>query len=427
MALWLRQPLNLDRIISGRFGEAPIMEDARLIARRQEVEMLTNLWHKGLRVSPIGYGCYAAGGAYGTVDKAVMKEVIVRAYDLGVTYFDVADSYGEAEQLLGEALAPCRDQVTIATKVGAPQGAEARLGRDDIHKACVQSLRALQTDIIDLYQIHFDDPLTPVAETIGALEELKKEGKICHYGLGHLPLERVREYVTAGDPFSVSMELSAVAPGARTSLLPLCRQHGVGAIAFSVTGRGLLAGRFDANTEFERSDIRRIDPLFQRERFRHGLRLTKELGQMAALEGVTPVQLAIAWVLRQPGVLCALTGPTSIPHLEENLAACEIKLSDDRFQAVDALISETHSALRQEQAEVVSCILNDPLPEDPEAAFVDLLYVVETALDLDLSTEVEILPAFHELFGLRQRLAGSGPALSRMQELLKAIIRTDPN
>lgn len=207
--------------------------------------------HKGCRISAICFGCHAASGAYGRVDLPAFKQVVARDFELGVTFFDVADAYGEGEQVLGEALRPYRRHVQIATKVGVTEGVKANLSGAYIRRACEESLRALRTDTIDLYQIHFDDPETSVAETVAVTEDLKEEGKIRHYGLGHLPPQRVKEYLATGEPFSVLMALSAVAPGARESLLPLCREHDVGAIAFSVTGRGLLTGRVTEQTAFE--------------------------------------------------------------------------------------------------------------------------------------------------------------------------------
>jgi len=380
--------------------------------------------HKGGRISAIGFGCYAASGAYGSVDLSAFKQVIARAYDLGITFFDVADAYGEAEAILGEVLEPYRQQVQIATKVGVKEGVKANLDRAYIRKACEQSLRALRTDTIDLYQIHFDDPQTPVAETVAVLEALKAEGKIRHYGLGHLPPERVKEYLTIGEPFSVLMELSALNPGARESLLPLCQERDVGAIAFSVTGRGLLAGRIDKQTVFEQGDIRRIDPLFQRERLQAGTQLARQFGEIAAPLGITPVQLAIAWVLHQPGVICALTGPTSIVHLEENVGAGDVELSEGTFQEVEALVGRMTQRLRQQQAATVERILTTALPADSEAAFVDLIYAIETSIGLELVSETQILPLFQELFVLRQRLSESGPKLEELRKRVKKIIES---
>jgi len=179
--------------------------------------------HDGFRISEVGLGCYALSGAYGTKDVEEFKRTLRRAYELGVNFFDVAEAYGDAEQLLGEAVKPFRKEVYIATKVGICRGLKPDLSRAYIERACEESLERLQTDYIDFYQVHFDDPDTPVEGTVGALEGLTSAGKIRRYGLGHLPVERVERYFELGKVFSVMVELSAVAWEARERLLPLCR------------------------------------------------------------------------------------------------------------------------------------------------------------------------------------------------------------
>ena len=255
--------------------------------------------HDGFRISEVSLGCYALSGAYGTKDVEEFKRTLRRAYELGVNFFDVAEAYGDAEQLLGEAVKPFRKEVYIATKVGICRGLKPDLSRAYIERACEESLERLQTDYIDFYQVHFDDPDTPVEGTVGALEGLTSAGKIRRYGLGHLPVERVERYFELGKVFSVMVELSAVAREARERLLPLCRAHNVGAIAFSVTGRGLLTG-IQGRPQFEPGDIRNIDSLFQRERFQSGLRVAGKLAELGERYGKTPAQTAIAWVLTQP-------------------------------------------------------------------------------------------------------------------------------
>jgi aryl-alcohol dehydrogenase-like predicted oxidoreductase len=178
-----------------------------------------------------------------------------------------------------------------------------------VRSACEDSLLRLGMEVIDLYQVHFDDPYTPVEETVMALEALVQAGKIRHYGVGHLPLERVQEYMNTGNVFSVLMGSVSQHTQAREALLPLCRKHGVGAIAFSVTGRGLLTGKYPAGHPFDPGDIRKFDPLFQSERLESGLRIAGKLGEVGARYGKTNAQAAIAWVLGQPRVICAV-GPS---------------------------------------------------------------------------------------------------------------------
>jgi len=359
--------------------------------------------HKGLKISEIGIGTYALSGVYGAKDLGEFKKMIERAYELGVNFFDTAEAYGNAEQILGEIVKPFREDIYIATKVGVRSSIKPNLSKEYIKKACEESLRRLQTDYIDLYQVHFHDPTTPIEETIEALEELVEEGKIRHYGVGHLPLDVTEEYCRLGKPFSVLAEFSAVARESYEKLLPLYRKYNLGIIAFSTTGRGLLTGRFKENQKFESEDIRYLDPLFQRERFQHGLRIAKKFAELGEKYSKTPVQVAIAWVLAHEGVICALTGPSTVKHLEENIEASGWEIPKEDLRELDEFFKREDEWLRQKQKESIKQILTEPLQE-PQKAFVDLIYVIETAVSLGIIEEKEILPIFHELYGLRKEL-----------------------
>jgi len=217
-----------------------------------------------LSVSRIGFGCYAMSGVYGAKDPAIWPPLVRAAYELGITLFDTADRYGPAEEILGGSVAPFRDRVVIATKVGVTADGRTDASRTHVIQSCEASLRRLGTDRVDLYQIHFDDPATPVAETVAALEKLRVAGKIVEYGVGHLPAARVREYLQLGRPASALFELSAVARSSAHEILPLIRERGVPGIAFSPTGRGMLTGRFtpgSSRPSFEAGDLRLLDPL----------------------------------------------------------------------------------------------------------------------------------------------------------------------
>jgi len=369
--------------------------------------------HKAERISEIGIGCYALSGVYGKKDPEQFTGLLRRAYDLGVTFFDTADVYGPAEEILGRAVAPFRDRVWIATKVGARADGKPDCSAEHVLSSCDQSLRWLQTDYIDLYQIHFNDPDTPVEETVGALEKLKAAGKIRHYGVGHLPPPRIEAYFAAGEVFSVLVELSAVARGARHGVLLLCREYGVGVIAFSVTGRGLLTGKIGPEHVFEEDDIRRIDPLFQRERFASGLRVVERFQALAEKHGKTPVQVAIAWVLSQSGIVCALTGPSTTPHLEENLGASGWAIAPDDLAELERFFEDEDERVQQEQIRNIRAILEQEL--DSESAFADLVYVFETLAELEFATEAEIMPLFQRLWPLRKQRDAS--ALETMREI----------
>lgn len=363
--------------------------------------------HRGEKLPEIGLGCYALSGAYGKRESKPFTTLIRRAYDLGVTCFDTANTYSPAEEVLGRAVAPFRDEVWIANKVGWGEERKPDCSAEHVLFSCEQSLARLGTDYIDLYQIHFNDPETPVEETVGALEELRAAGKIRYYGVGHLPPDRMAEYMAAGEPFSALIELSAVARGALEHRLPLCRERGVGVIAFSVTGRGLLTGKIEPGHTFEEGDIRRVDPLFQRERFASGLRVAERLKRLGAKYAKTPAQVAIAWVLAQPGIVCALTGPSTISHLEENLGGSGWAIEPDDLAAMEQFLAVEDERLRQAQARSLCTLLTGSL--EPESAFADLVHVLETLVEGGLAAEEEVLPLFGKLMPLRGQPATEAP------------------
>jgi aryl-alcohol dehydrogenase-like predicted oxidoreductase len=379
--------------------------------------------YHNLTLSEIGFGCYGLSGAYGSIDLESYKRTFLRAYELGVNFFDTAEGYGNAEQFLGDIVKPFRNEIHIATKVGVKDGFKPNLSLEYIQTACENSLKVLQTDYLDLYQIHFDDPTTPVEETINALELLVRQGKIRYYGLGHLPLPRIQAYIESGDPFSMLTELSPVARTALNDILPVCQALGVGVIAFSVTGRGLLTGKINAETTFEANDIRNMDPLFQHESFRSGLRVEKKLSEIGKRYGKTSAQVAIAWVLAQPGVICALTGPSTIPHLEENLGSSGWNFTNDDYRDLDIFLAEESDRLLEAQRATIGQLLSLEITDKPQQAFTDLIYVVETAVTLNLVAENEIMPLFMELFGLRENLDQNAVvALERIRKRLKETI-----
>jgi hypothetical protein len=218
------------------------------------------------------------------------------------------------------------------------------------------------------------------------------------------------------------MELSAAARESRRTLLPLCRGAGPAAIAFSVTGRGLLTGTIRPNPTFEEGDIRNFDPLFQRARLASGRRIAEHLGNLARSLGRTPAQVAIAWVLAQPGVACALTGPRRLAHLEENLGGSGWRLPAEALADMETLFAREDATLAGEEAATVDAILAGPLPLDSTAAFRDLVYAVETAVTLGRATEDAVRPAFFDLFPLLERLENAGPALESIRARLRDVI-----
>lgn len=360
--------------------------------------------HKDFLVSEIGIGCYSVSGVYGTKNIDEFKKTINRAYELGVNFFDTAESYGNAEEILGEVVKPYRKDIYIATKVGIKKGVVPILSEEYIRTSCEESLVNLKSDYIDLYQVHFDDPNTPIDETVNALEKLKKGGKIRHYGIGHLPVERVKSYFKIGDPFSLLMELSAVSRHSKETLLPLCKEYNIGIIAFSTTGRGILTGRFQKGKKFEPQDIRNIDPLFQYERFESALRITERFIELGKKYGKTSTQVAINWVLAQPNVICALVGPSTIPHLEEDVKGSGWRLDKEDLETLEIFFKQEDEWLKTQQLQTLNRVLFTTSSEEPFKSFVDLVYAVETAILLNMVEEKDILPVFQKLYGMYKNL-----------------------
>lgn len=371
--------------------------------------------HHGLTISEIGFGCYGLSGVYGVKDIGEYKRTIRRAYELGVNFFDTADSYGNAEQVLGEVLQPYRDDLYIATKVGTIAGKKPNLSREYILQACEASLRRLGLEHIDLYQVHFHDPETPVYETIEALESLAEQGKIRKYGIGHIPIDQMHQYLENGNPYSVMMELSAVARDAKKHLMPFCKTNDLAAITFSITGRGLLTGKITNRQQFEDGDIRNIDPLFQRHRFKSGLRTAALLREIGYDYGKPAVQMAIAWVLAQPEVICALTGPSKQTHLEENLNTSGAKISQEHLQKLEDHFAEEDTWLRKQDRKTIEEILFEPLTNEHSQAFKDLVYTIETGILQGWFTENDVFPIFFDL--LKLQTPDPTNTRSKMQEI----------
>jgi len=219
------------------------------------------------------------------------------------------------------------------------------------------------------------------------------------------------------------VELSAVARESYENIFPLYQKYDLGIIAFSTTGRGLLTGRFKENQKFEAGDIRSLDPLFQRERFRSGLRIAKKLAELGERYGKTSTQVAIAWVLAQPEVICALTGPSTIKHLEENVESSGWNITEEDLEELEAFFKREDEWLKQEQKITVRRILSKPLQE-PQRAFVDLIYVIETGVSLHLISEKEVLPVFYELYATKEKMNTRGiePKLEKIQAQLRNLI-----
>ncbi len=376
----------------------------------------------GIQLSEIGLGCDALGGVYGPVDVAEFEGVIRRAYQLGVNFFDVTDAHSQTEVILGKAVEPFRDQILIATKVGRKDGFEPELSPGYLTEACEASLRRLGTAWIDLYQVDYADPKTTFEAVVETLEGLKQAGKVRRYGVSHLPEEGLETFFRHGDVFSLLAPFSLIGPEAGGAVMSLCHQHQAAFLACSVTGRGVLTGTLPPHPDFEPGDMRALDPLFQRERYHSGIRLADTLAQIGAQYGKTAAQMAIAWVLSHPQVTCALTGPSSVAHLEENLGASGWTLPEEALDALEMHCQSEEDALLQGQRQSLEQILTNPLQEDNLEAYQDLLSAMEVALCLDLVTEEAIYPLYLDFHRLRNDIENARPALGEIHAQLQEMI-----
>jgi aryl-alcohol dehydrogenase-like predicted oxidoreductase len=300
-----------------------------------------------LMVSEIGFGGWAMG-KWMWGDDVVDDQSIAavhRALELGINLFDTAAVYGEghSERVLGKALLGRRDEVIIASKCGRICATDGSMHNDSspgaINAECEQSLRNLQTDHLDLYQVHWPDESVPFEDTMAALLKLREQGKIRHIGVSNFTVPMMERMMAAGELVSLQPPYSLLRRGIETEILPLCRQRNLAVLAYSPMQRGLLTGKYGPGATFPQSDSRSRDPLFQGERLAQIAAALEQMGQMAAAHGKTAAQMAIAWVLNQPGLTVALCGAKRASHIEESAGAAEWKLSADELQKLDALFA----------------------------------------------------------------------------------------
>jgi aryl-alcohol dehydrogenase-like predicted oxidoreductase len=301
-----------------------------------------------LTVSAEGLGCMGMSEFYGTADQAEAERTIHRALDLGVTFLDTADMYGPFtnEQLVGRALAGRRDEVVLATKFGnerTPDGGRRGInGRPDyVHRACDASLKRLGVDVIDLYYQHRVDTAVPIEDTWGALRELVEAGKIRQAGISEAAPETIRRAHAVQPVTAVQTEYSLWTRDPEDDgLFATCVELGIGFVAYSPIGRGFLSGRIRSVDDLAADDFRRHNPRFQGENFAKNLELVDRVRELADDKGVTPAQLALAWVMTQSGragtpAVVPIPGTTTVAHLEENAAAADVALTDDDLRRID--------------------------------------------------------------------------------------------
>ena len=291
------------------------------------------LGKSGLEVSAIGLGCMGLSYGYGpATERGAAIELIRRAFELGVTFFDTAEAYGpgDNEELLGEALAPFRDKVVIATKFGFKDGKVAA-GMDSrpetIRAVAEASLRRLKTDVIDLFYQHRVDPNVPMEDVAGAVKDLIAQGKVRHFGMSEAGVESIRRAHAVQPVAALQSEHSMWWREPEKAILPLLEELGIGFVPFSPLGKGFLTGAINADTKFDANDFRNIVPRFAEAARQANQHLVDVLGNIAAGKGVTRAQIALAWLLAQKPWIAPIPGTTKLHRLEENVGAASVELS----------------------------------------------------------------------------------------------------
>lgn len=310
------------------------------------------LGSQGLTASELGLGCMGMSEFYGTQNDEESVKTLHRSLELGINFWDTADMYGpyKNEELVGTALQGKRQQVTLATKFGIIRNAENPIQRgfngkpDYVKKSCEGSLKRLQTDYIDLYYLHRVDKDTPIEETVGAMAELVREGKIKGIGLSEVSAATLRKAHRVYPITAVQSEYSLWTKDPEDEVLPACKEMGVAFVPYSPLGRGFLTGQFKTENDFDATDYRRFSPRFQGENFKKNLQLVEKIKELADKKNCTPSQLALAWVMAQGDYIFPIPGTKRIKYLEENAGAVNIHFSLEELMAIDEIFPKDAAA-----------------------------------------------------------------------------------
>ncbi len=305
------------------------------------------LGKSGLEVSALGLGCMGMSMAYGPpADKKEMIVLIHKAVERGITFFDTAEIYGPYtnEELVGEALAPFRGQVAIATKFGIgldASGQQVQNSRPErIRQSIEGSFKRLRVDTVDLYYQHRVDPDVPIEDVAGAVKDLIIEGKVKYFGMSEAGAKTIRRAHAVHPVTAIQSEYSLWWRRPEEEVLPTCEELGIGFVPFSPLGKGFLTGKIDENTTFDKSDFRNIVPRFTPEARKANLALVDLLRKIAERKMVTPAQIALAWLLAQKPWIVPIPGTTKLHRLDENIGAAAVELTQDDLNEIDSAASK---------------------------------------------------------------------------------------
>ena len=302
---------------------------------------------QGLEVSAIGLGCMGMSDFYGPSDEATNLRVLNAALDIGINFLDTADMYGVGanERLLAKVLKTRREEVVLATKFGSvrsPEGAFLGINGtpEYVHAACDASLTRLGVDHIDLYYQHRVDPRVAIEETVGAMADLVKAGKVRHLGLSEASANTIRRAAQVHPISALQSEFSLWTRDLEATILPVCEELDIGVVAYSPLGRGFLTGVFKNPEDFDAGDYRRNNPRFSSENFASNLQLVELVSQIAREEGYTPAQVALAWLLDCAPYIVPIPGTRSIKRLKENALSVMVRLGNAQFERLYGILRE---------------------------------------------------------------------------------------